>query len=159
MRIESDVPRPDVVGSLLEELPEWFGIEEAITEYVTRSAELPTYVATLEGDPVGVLVVEHHNDRSAEMYVLAVSPRVHRRGVGRALVEAAERDLACAGTTYLQVKTLGPSHPSEQYATTRAFYEALGYHALEEFAADTLWPGNPCLVMVKHLGCRWAPRS
>jgi ribosomal protein S18 acetylase RimI-like enzyme len=153
MRIERDVPRPDVVGSLLRDLPEWFGIEEAILEYVTRSAELPAYVAILEGVPVGVLVVEHHDDRSAEMYVLAVSRQVHRQGVGRALVEAAERDLARAGTAYLQAKTLGASHPAGEYAATRAFYAALGYQALEEFPADTLWPGNPCLVMVKHLEC------
>ncbi len=151
--IERDQPRPEVVADLLRGLPEWFGIEEAITAYVTRSADLPTYVATLDGRAVGVLVLEHHDDRLAEMYVLAVDRRHHRRGVGRALVGAAEADLARAGTAYLQVKTLGPSHPSPEYAATRAFYRALGYQGLEELPADTLWPGNPCLVMVKHLAC------
>jgi ribosomal protein S18 acetylase RimI-like enzyme len=121
MRIESDAPRPEVVGSLLRDLPEWFGIEEAIREYVTRAADLPTYTASVDGEPAGVLVLEHHNDQVAEMYVLAADRRFHRRGVGRALVEAAERDLARGGTTYLQVKTLGASHPSEAYAATRAF--------------------------------------
>jgi GNAT superfamily N-acetyltransferase len=153
MRIESDVPRPGLVGSLLRDLPEWFGIEEAIREYVTRSADLPTYTASLDGEPVGVLVLERHNDRVAELYVLAAARRRHRQGVGRALVEAAERDLVRTGTNYLQVKTLGASHPSEAYAATRAFYGALGYQALEEYPADTIWPGNPCLVMVKHLVC------
>jgi GNAT superfamily N-acetyltransferase len=153
VRIESGVPRPEVVDALLRELPEWFGIDEAIEEYVTRSAQLPTYTAVLDGDPVGVLVLEPHSDRVAELYVLATVRRLHRRGIGRALVEAAERDLARAGTTYVQVKTLGTSHPSPEYAATRRFYEALGYQGLEEYPADTLWPGNPCLVMVKHLGC------
>ncbi|HSK23591.1 MAG TPA: GNAT family N-acetyltransferase [Egicoccus sp.] len=151
LRIESDVPRPDVVGALLRNLPEWFGIDEAIDEYVSRSAQLPTYTALLDGAPVGVLVLQHHSDRVAELYVLAAERRLHRRGIGRALVEAAERDLARAGTTYVQVKTLGASHPSTEYAATRAFYEALGYQGLEEYPADTIWPGNPCLVMIKHL--------
>ena len=152
IRIEHAGPRPEVVGALLRDLSEWFGIEDAITEYVTRSADLPTYTAHIDGEPVGVLVLEHHNDRVAEMYVLAADRRFHRRGVGRALVAAAEADLTTAGTRYLQVKTLGASHPSEEYAATRAFYRTLGYQDLEEFPADTLWPGNPCLLMVKHLG-------
>jgi hypothetical protein len=67
MRIESDAPRPEVVGSLLRDLPEWFGIEEAIREYVTRAADLPTYTASVDGEPAGVLVLEHHNDQVAEI--------------------------------------------------------------------------------------------
>jgi ribosomal protein S18 acetylase RimI-like enzyme len=153
LRIESYVARPEVVSSLLRDLPEWFGIDEAIEEYVARSAQLPTYTAVLDGEPVGVLVLEHHSDRVAELYVVAAARRLHRRGIGRALVDAAERDLTRAGTTYVQVKTLGASHPSPEYAATRRFYEALGYQGLEEYPAGTLWPGNPCLVMVKHLGC------
>jgi ribosomal protein S18 acetylase RimI-like enzyme len=153
LRIESGVARPEVVGSLLRGLPEWFGIDEAIEEYVARSAQLPTYTAVRDGEPVGVLVLEHHSDRVAELYVLATVRRLHRRGIGRALVAAAERDLARGGTTYVQVKTLGASHPSPEYVATRRFYEALGYQGLEEYPADALWPGDPCLVMVKHLGC------
>jgi ribosomal protein S18 acetylase RimI-like enzyme len=145
--------RPEVVEALLRGLPEWFGIEEAIDEYVRRSATLPTYVASDAGTPVGVLVIEHHAATSAEMYVLAVHRDHHRAGIGRALVDQAERDLRASGTRFLQVKTLGPSHPSPEYDATRRFYEALGYVGIEEHPSDVLWPGNPCLVMVKHLAC------
>ena len=51
--------------------------------------------------------------------------------------------------TLLQVKTLGPTRPSEHYDRTRAFYAALGFQPLEEI--HDLWPGNPCLIMVKPL--------
>jgi ATP-dependent Clp protease ATP-binding subunit ClpA len=50
-------------------------------------------------------------------------------------------------------RSLGASHPSPEYASTRAFYGALGYQGLEEYPADTLWPDDPCSVMVEHLGC------
>lgn len=146
-------PRPDLVERLLAELPEWFGIEEAVRVYVQRSTALPTYTAWLEGTPVGALVVEQHGPSTAEMDVLAVERRLHRHGVGRALVEHAENDLRRSGTSYLQVKTLGASDPSPEYAATRRFYEALGYCGVEEFAPGTVWPGDPCLLMVKHLGC------
>lgn len=58
---------------------------------------------------------------------------------------------AHAGTEFLQVKTLGAVHASPEYAATRKSYEALGYRALEEFEENTIWPGNPYLVMVKAL--------
>jgi hypothetical protein len=55
------------------------------------------------------------------------------------------------GVEYLQVKTLGPSHPSRGYAATRRFYEALGFRPLEEIHG--LWAeDNPCLLLVKRLG-------
>ena len=54
------------------------------------------------------------------------------------------------GFEYLQVKTLGPSHSDANYASTRAFYLAVGFRPLEEFRQ--LWnEQNPCLVMVKRL--------
>ena len=81
--------------------------------------------------------------------MIAVAPRHHRRGVGRALVHALERDLVADGGTLLQVKTLGPARPHDGYPRTRAFYEAMGFQPLQEIHG--LWPGNPCLIMVKPL--------
>lgn len=73
----------------------------------------------------------------------------HGQGLGSALLEAAEAYLTARGVEYLQVKTLGPSHPDEGYARTRAFYEARGFVALEELLG--LWGHNPCLLLVKRL--------
>ncbi len=158
---EASGPVPDDVARLLRGLPEWFGIDEAIDAYVEAARELPTYVIrSLDGDPgrtagagrvLGVCLVEEHNPLSAEIHLLAVERAHHRHGLGRALLARVERDQAAAGRTMLQVKTLGASHPSPEYAATRWFYEALGYVALQEFPADELWPGNPCLIMVKPL--------
>lgn len=49
----------------------------------------------------------------------------------------------------MSVKTLGPSDPDPGCAATRLFYAALGYQPVEELLG--LWPGNPCLLMVKPL--------
>jgi GNAT superfamily N-acetyltransferase len=78
-----------------------------------------------------------------------VLPEQHQRGVGSALLAAAEAALRQGGIEYLQVKTLGPSRESEGYAATRRFYEARGFVPIEEF--PDLWPGNPCLLLVKKL--------
>jgi len=81
---------------------------------------------------------------------MEVLPDWHRRGIGRALVEEACRFALDQGVRLLQVKTLGPSHPSEQYARTRTFYETLGFIPLEE--TTSVWgAGNPCLILVRIL--------
>ena len=148
-----DAGDPAVVDEVLRELPAWFGIEAAIRDYAEHAGHSPTYTATIDDEVAGVLVLSSHGPMSAEHHVLAVRPAWHRRGIGRALVAAAERDLAAAGVAFLQVKTLGASHPDPHYELTRRFYLDVGYTPLEEHAADTLWDGNPCLVLVKHLTC------
>jgi len=79
-----------------------------------------------------------------------VLPEWHRRGVGRMLVEEACVFARNQRARLLQVKTLGPSHPSEEYARTRAFYEALDFIPLEE--TTSFWGvDNPCLILVRIL--------
>jgi GNAT superfamily N-acetyltransferase len=153
VHVRSDHRDPAAVEALLRGLPEWFGIESSIREYVDAAGRLPTYLGFVSGEgaerPVGCLLVRRHFPASAEIHLMAVARELHRTGIGRALVAAAEADLAADGVRWLQVKTLGPSRPDAAYAATREFYTALGFEPLEEFAE--LWPGNPCLLMVKAL--------
>jgi GNAT superfamily N-acetyltransferase len=103
----------------------------------------------MDGSPVGVLLYEWHFPSSAEIHLMAVDPARHRRGAGRALVDAVESIVRADGASLLEVKTLGPSHPDRGYAGTRAFYAACGFLPVEELL--DLWPGNPCLIMIKPL--------
>ena len=147
-RIDRGAADPARVAEILHALPDWFGIESAVANYVEQSTSLPAYTAVVEAT-VGVCLVKLHSPYSAELYLIAVEPRMHRRGIGSALVRTAERDLTADGVEYFHVKTLGPSYPSPEYELTRRFYEALGFRALEELHG--IWPDNPCLIMVKHL--------
>jgi GNAT superfamily N-acetyltransferase len=151
VHIVGDKRDPAAVERLLRALPDWFGIAESVTEYVAAGARLPTYLAYLDGssEAVGALLVARHFPEAAEVYLMAVAPDRHRRGVGRALLTAAEADLSSEGARFLQVKTLGPSHPHEGYHKTRSFYLSQGFTPLEEIQG--LWPGNPCLILVKTL--------
>ena len=149
---------PQTVERLLRSLPDWFGVESSIVDYVASAAKLPTYLAwpaanqaapRAAQDAVGVLLAARHFAAAAEIYLMAVDQAVHRRGVGRAMVEALERDLARDRVRLLQVKTLGPSDPDPGYQRTRLFYQAMGFEPLEEITG--LWPDNPSLIMVKTL--------
>jgi GNAT superfamily N-acetyltransferase len=157
-RITAGEHDPATVERLLGSLPEWFGIESSNLEYVESARRLPAYLAWpgtsaqipgTECLPVGVLLANRHFAWSAEIHLLAVDRAFHRRGIGRALVTALEADLAADQVELLAVKTLGPSHPDEGYERTRRFYAGMGFRPLEEI--HDLWPGNPCLIMIKVL--------
>ena len=138
--------RSDLCREILEALPGWFGIPEAVDRYIQEVAALPTFGVGREG----FVSLKLHNDAAAEIYVMGVRPEAHRRGIGTALLEEAEASLRARDLEYLQVKTLGPSHPSEHYAETRRFYAARGFRPLEELTE--IWgEDNPCLIMVKPL--------
>lgn len=140
---------PEAVRRILGALPSWFGIPEANEHYVRAAGQMPSYLARVDGEVVGVALVERHFPASAEIHLIAVSPEHHGTGVGSALVRAVEEDLLRGGTQVLQVKTVGASFADEGYAATRAFYEARGFLPLQE--VDGLdWDG-PTLIMVKML--------
>lgn len=137
--------RSRLCAHVLRDLPEWFGIEEATTAYIRDVAELPTFGV---GDDA-FLSLKAHTPRAAELYVMGVRRERHGHGIGTSLLGAAEEYLRAHGIVYLQVKTLGPSHPDAGYARTRSFYEARGFVPLEEIHG--LWEHNPCLILVKRL--------
>jgi coenzyme F420-0:L-glutamate ligase/coenzyme F420-1:gamma-L-glutamate ligase len=147
VEISDPAERSRVAEVVLRDLPEWFGIEESAREYIDGAAALTTFV--VEPD-LGFLSLKQHAPAAAELYVIGVRRTHHRQGIGRALVQAAESWCRERGIRYLHVKTLGPSRPSRGYELTRAFYEALGFVALEELHG--LWDeDNPTLVLVKDV--------
>jgi ribosomal protein S18 acetylase RimI-like enzyme len=134
----------DILGTL----PQWFGIPASVDHYIEVAERAPTVVASIGGAPVGFVTVVNHGPYASEVFVMGVRPERHREGIGRRMLQHAEVGLARAGVEYLQVKTLSPSAPDENYAKTRAFYLAYGFRPLEEF--PTLWgPGNPALQLIK----------
>ena len=150
-------PVPRDVARLLSGVPEWFGREDANAAYIGAAREMETWtVRDAAGTVVGVTLVVRHFPNVAEVHLMVVERGHHGRGVGRAMIEALERDARDGGVRLLMVKTLGPSHPDPGYARTRRFYERMGFPPLEE---THLWgEGTPCLIMVKPL-TGWTPTT
>ncbi len=137
--------------TILRALPDWFGIESAIVDYVQAIETLPTLMVTAGDKDIGFLSMKLHGPEAADAYVLGIARRWHGRGLGRAMFAHGERWLATQGIRFLQVKTLDPARESEHYDRTRRFYEAIGFTKLETF--PTLWgESNPCLQMIKRIG-------
>jgi GNAT superfamily N-acetyltransferase len=144
--VDDPAERSRICEDVLRELPGWFGLAEANARYVQEVSGLATFAVGRDA----FLALRLHTPKAAEVYVMGVRPELHGRGLGSALLEAAEEHLRDRGVEYLQVKTLGPSRPSERYERTRGFYEARGFVALEEISG--IWDAdNPCLILVKRL--------
>jgi GNAT superfamily N-acetyltransferase len=136
-----------VCRELLAALPEWFGLEASNLAYENDAETLPTRLALQDEEPVGLMILKPHAE-AMEIWLMAVRRELRGGGTGRALVAEAVHATREAGFGFLTVKTLGPSHPSEPYAETRAFYRAVGFTPLEEFTE--IWgPENPSLFMAK----------
>lgn len=148
-------PSPDPHAgyeTLLRSLPGWFGHEASLIEYAHNATTLSGFAAYSGEHLAGFVSLRQHFPQTWEIDCIAVLPDLHRKGFGRLLLACAEGWLREQGARFLQVKTLAESHPSPEYAATRAFYSHLGFLPLEEFPA-TLWGvGTPCLLMVKYLG-------
>jgi GNAT superfamily N-acetyltransferase len=143
-----------ICEEILRSLPDWFGIEESIVEYVRDVETMDTYLHVVGDRPVGFITLHRHNEHSAEIHVMGVLGQYQGKGIGRALVEHAETVLGYDSTEFLQVKTLGPSRPDANYERTRGFYEKMGFLPLEE---NRLWGDvNPCMIYIKHLRCEYS---
>lgn len=141
----------NAVRRILEALPEWFGIPEAIDGYAADAADdsYGSPMALDDGAPVGVVLTRRHFPESAEIHLMAVHPDVRGTGIGRRLVEWVVGDLSADGCTLLSVHPVGPSFENAPYAQTRAFYTRMGFLPLEEHE-DLEWPG-PTLILVRAL--------
>lgn len=139
-----------ICRTVLEDLPAWFGLPEAINTYVEEVQHMPFLAVMGEDTPIGFLALKEHADKAAEVYVMGLDKTFHRQGIGRAMLAQAEIWLEKRGKRYLTVKTLSPGREDANYEKTRAFYAAMGFETLEEF--PKLWDEkNPCLFMVKEI--------
>lgn len=82
-----------------------------------------------------------------DLYWIAVDPAAQGRGVGRALLESVERDIARADARMMLIETSSRS----DYAATQAFYSGSGYE-LEVRLREYYSPGDDKLVYVKRFG-------
>lgn len=149
--IVGEEERAAVCEKILRALPGWFGIEEALREYVEQVRKLPLWAAFEREEAVGFAAFLEHGPYAGEICVMGVREEYHRRGVGRRLVGRCEDFARGKGMEFLTVKTLDGAREDAGYAKTREFYYAMGFRALEVF--PTLWgEENPCLFLAKYLG-------
>lgn len=144
--IEAPEQRAAIARQVLEKLPDWFGIPESREAYIRESRAQPFWADIEDGAARGFLALKETSPYTVELAVMGVLPQYHRRGIGRALFEAAWQYARTEGYAFLQVKTVREGCYAS-YDGTNAFYKSLGFRELECFPA--LWgEENPCQIYV-----------
>ena len=147
--VEEAAEKQRVPRSILEALPEWFGIPEAREQYIKESAAQPFFTALDAEKAIGFLCLKETGKETVELSVMGVLKDYHRRGVGRKLFERAKKVAENSGYSFMQVKTVQMGRYAEYDATNR-FYRSLGFKEFELF--PTLWDErNPCQIYVMSL--------
>lgn len=139
----------EIAKNILNDLPDWFGIEESTNEYIRLSKELPLFAYYKDNQYVGFIVLKETSPFTAELCVMGVKMDYHRQKIGEALFHRFYDYAKQKGYEFLQVKTVDAGC-YEEYDRTRLFYEKMGFKKLECF--KTLWDeANPCLVMIQSI--------
>ena len=148
--IQASQAKSDICKEILDSLPNWFGIPESIADYVAGVQDKPFYAVYDGSDYVGFVSILVHSPYTAEIYVMGILEKHHRKGIGKTLVQICEEYCREHGKEFLTVKTLDEKNPDEYYKRTRLFYEAMGFKAIEIF--PLLWDEcNPCLMLAKQI--------
>ncbi|MBS7172170.1 MAG: GNAT family N-acetyltransferase [Blautia sp.] len=135
--------------TILEALPDWFGIPEAREEYIVNSVNRQLFAAVKEEKTIGFLCLKQTGKDTVEVSVMGVLKEFHRHGIGRKLFMKAREKAIKDGFSFIQVKTVQMGQ-YDNYDNTNKFYISLGFKEFEIF--PTLWDEwNPCQVYVMAL--------
>lgn len=145
-KIESDTNKAAIARSILESLPDWFGIPEATEEYIKDSKGKLFFCAYDGEQEVGFLYLKETGRHTVELAVMGVQKEYHRLGIGRKLFEEAKQAAKQQGYSFIQVKTVQMGR-YDIYDDTNRFYFSLGFKEFEVF--PTLWDEcNPCQIYI-----------
>lgn len=98
-------------------------------------------VATVAGQLAGSVRLHEVSDDTSEFGILVSAPDQRGLGIGRALLDFAERDSAERGLRAIQLELLVPragTHPSKEFL--KGWYGRRGYRRLRTGALDEAYP-------------------
>lgn len=148
--IKENKQKQMVASLVLRDLPEWFGIEEATSEYINQVMNHPFIAVFQKEEPVGFYSLREENKKVLDMYVLGVLKKYHNTGVGTQLQQYVNEYAKNKGYKYLMVLTLAEKKQNKEYLQTRKFYLKMGFEDFYQ-SDDIFDKNNPCQVMIKTL--------
>lgn len=149
IQVENNKEKEMISRTILEALPDWFGLPEAREEYIVNSVNQQFFAAVKEEKTIGFLCLKQTGKDTVEVSVMGVLKEFHRHGIGRKLFMKAREKAIKDGFSFIQVKTVQMGQ-YDNYNNTNKFYTSLGFKEFEIF--PTLWDEwNPCQVYVMAL--------
>ena len=150
IEIKNPKQKQEIANKILRQLPEWFSIESAIKDYVSKVRKQLFFAVKDNNQVIGFISVKENNSFVAEIEVMGVIKDYQLKGVGQSLILAAEKILKKRKIKFLLVKTLSENKRDKYYEKTRKFYLKNGFIPI--FESNKIWDKqNPCVIMIKNL--------
>jgi ribosomal protein S18 acetylase RimI-like enzyme len=142
--------KAEYTNSVLRKLPEWFGNEDGLQDYVNTVYKNPFWAVFNNNVCIGFFSGKIHYKRTGDIYVCGIDPDYHGNGIGTILYKTVEKYFIENNCEYIIVKTLSEINSDENYAKTRRFYKKMGFNEL--VTLTEMWDeNNPCLIMIKDI--------
>ena len=148
-QIKDAALKRSISRKILEALHDWFEVDESREHYIADRTDWLFFAAKEQGEYAGFLCLKETGRETVELAVMGVLKEFHRKGLGRALFEAAKKTAIKDGYLFMQVKTVRMGVYAD-YDITNRFYQSLGFKEFEVIQA--LWgEENPCQIYVMYL--------
>ena len=136
IQVENNKEKEMISRTILEALPDWFGLPEAREEYIVNSVNQQFFAAVKEEKTIGFLCLKQTGKDTVEVSVMGVLKEFHRHGIGRKLFMKAREKAIKDGFSFIQVKTVQMGQ-YDNYDNTNKFYISLGFRSVyKELHAD-----------------------
>lgn len=83
--------KKEIARTILEGLPEWFGIESSREQYIRQSASQIMIAACGSNGAAGFLCLAPTSSAALEIVVMGVKKTLQHQGIGTLLIEQAKR--------------------------------------------------------------------
>jgi ribosomal protein S18 acetylase RimI-like enzyme len=153
MEIDDNKKKAEYTNIILRKLPEWFGNEEGIQNFVNTVNLYPYWAAFDRDNCIGFFSGKIHHNRTGDIYVCGVNPNYHRKGIGKLLYKELEEYCIEKSCEYIIVKTVYETDTEKYYGKTVQFYKSIGFREL--ITLPEIWDkNNPCLLMINKLSIK-----
>ena len=142
--------KSEYANLILRKLPDWFGVEESLQDYVNTVYKYSFWAAFDKEKCIGFFSGKIHHNRTGDIYVCGVDPEYHGKGIGTSLFNELEGYCKRNNCEYIIVKTVDETDSQKAYGKTVKFYESIEFRKL--ITIPEVWDEyNPCLIMIKKI--------